>query len=162
MGGKGSGEPNAEDREFHATKIEVYQCNMCQTVTRYPRYNHPVKLFETRTGRCGEWANAFTAVCIALGHDARKANDWTDHVWTEVYIDEYKRWVHLDSCEPLFDQPLTYEKGWGKQLTYIISVSTKEFVDVSLRYVLDPMMNRMRRDKVNEKWLANFLTTKRE
>lgn len=162
MGGRGTAQPNAEDREYHASQIEVYDCRKCGSTTRFPRYNHPIKLFDTRTGRCGEWANAFTAVCIALGHDARKANDWTDHVWTEVYIEEWQRWVHLDSCEPLFDVPLTYEEGWGKKLNYVIAISSKEMVDVSTRYVIDPIVNRIRRDMVNEQWLAETLRKKRE
>ena len=81
-------EPNAEDREFHATRVEGYKCSIHGNLLRFPRYNHPVKLFETRTGRCGEWANAFTAICKALGHDTRIVLDWTDHVWTEVYVEE--------------------------------------------------------------------------
>jgi hypothetical protein len=28
--------------------------------------------------------------------------------------------------------------------------------------VIDPMMNRMRRDKVNETWLADLIKTRRE
>lgn len=153
--------PSEEDRENHATRIESYRCLDCMVLTRFPRYNNPVKLFETRTGRCGEWANAFTALCVALGHEARLVHDWTDHLWTEVFVYEYNRWVHLDSCEPLFDLPLTYEKGWGKQLTYVVAISAQEVVDVTRRYVVDPLLNRMRRRKVNEEWLDNFLTTTR-
>mmetsp|Transcript_16399 Transcript_16399/g.27785 ORF Transcript_16399/g.27785 Transcript_16399/m.27785 type:complete len:383 (+) Transcript_16399:126-1274(+) len=158
----GSDTPNAEDREYHASQVEKYLCKNCKTTVRFPRYNHPMKLFETRTGRCGEWANAFTCLCIALGHDARKVLDWTDHVWTEVYLAQWERWVHIDACEPLFDKPLTYEKGWGKELTYCIAFSSKEMVDVSKRYVVDPVLNRMRRDRVNEKWLADTLQQRRE
>ena len=106
--------PNNEDREYGASRVEGYKCLDCKIITRFPRYNSAIKLFETRTGRCGEWANAFTALCVAMGYEARLALDWTDHVWTEVYIEKWQRWVHCDSCEPLFDKPLTYEKGWGK------------------------------------------------
>ena len=70
----------------------------------------------------------------------------------------------MDSCEPggVFDTPLTYEKGWGKQLTYLIAQNRDQIVDVSVKYVLDPIMNKMRRDLVNEEWLSNTISAKRE
>ena len=71
--------------------VEVYQCQSgCGAVTRFPRYNHPRKLLESRQGRCGEWANCFTLCCIAMGYDARHVNDYTDHVWTEVWSEHHK------------------------------------------------------------------------
>ncbi len=83
----GGAEPTAVERsEGHASRCELYNCLRCNIQVRFPRYNHPMKLIETRTGRCGEWANAFTALCRALGHEARLVMDWTDHVWTECYI----------------------------------------------------------------------------
>ena len=109
-----SGEPTEEDLKWGASRVEHYKCSKCSQVERFARYNNPLKLFETKTGRCGEWANAFTCLCVTLGHEARLVLDWTDHVWTEVYIDSEKRWVHLDSGENYWDAPLTYEKGWSK------------------------------------------------
>lgn len=124
---------------------------------RFPRYNHPLKLLETRTGRCGEWANCFTAVCRAMGHEARFVVDWTDHVWTECYIEETGRWTHMDSCENAYDTPLIYEGGWGKKLSYVIGVSKDEILDVTPRYVVNKMMNRMRRTLYPEQWLQQVL-----
>jgi len=132
----------------------------CQTTVRFPRYNNPKKLLESRTGRCGEWANCFTAMCRALGHDTRFVTDWTDHVWTECYIEETGKWTHLDPCENTFDNPLMYESGWGKKLTYIIAISKDEWVDVTPRYTKNRMMNKMRRKSVNEQWLASLLETR--
>ena len=147
-------DPTATERsEGHAGRVELYNCGRCNLSIRFPRYNHPLKLMETRTGRCGEWANAFTALCRALGHEARLALDWTDHVWTECFINSTQRWTHLDSCENAFDTPLIYEGGWGKKLTYVIAFSKDEVVDVTRRYVLNKMMNRMRRTLVPESWL---------
>lgn len=68
----------------------------------------------------------------------------------------------MDSCEPIFDAPLTYEKGWGKQLTYCIATSPQEVVDVTKRYVMSHSMNKMRRELVNENWLAQLLEQRRE
>ena len=106
--------PNEEELKYRASRVEVYKCKICSLDVRYPRFNHPVKLYETRRGRCGEWANAFTSICVALGHTSRMILDWTDHVWTEIWVPELDRWVHMDSCENSFDQPLLYEDGWGK------------------------------------------------
>ena len=154
--------PTPEDIEYQAFMVESYRCKDCLQIERFPRYNHPIKLYETQRGRCGEWANAFTGICVALNLQAREVHDWTDHVWTEIYIDEYQRWVHMDPCENSFDQPLLYEDGWGKKLTYCISVSNHEVVDVTKRYVIDPYHNKIRRTKLNEEWLDQFLKTKRE
>jgi peptide-N4-(N-acetyl-beta-glucosaminyl)asparagine amidase len=129
---------------------------------RFPRYNNPMKLIETRTGRCGEWANCFTALCRALGHNTRFIIDWTDHVWTECYIEETGRWTHMDSCENAFDTPLMYESGWGKKLNYVIAISIEEWVDVTPRYTLNKMMTRMRRTIVPEDWLDQIIKVQRE
>ncbi|CAI5509864.1 unnamed protein product [Closterium sp. Naga37s-1] len=80
------------------------RCKQCSTVARLVRYNDPAKLPDTREGRCGEWANAFTLCCRALGYDARQAVDWTDHVWTECYSHAKQR--------------------WGKKLTYVFGVGS--------------------------------------
>jgi peptide-N4-(N-acetyl-beta-glucosaminyl)asparagine amidase len=93
---------------------------VCQKNTRFPRYNHPGKLLETRGGRCGEWANCFCLCLRALEFDARYILDWTDHVWAEVYSNSQKRWQHADPCENILDKPLIYEHGWGKKLSYVI------------------------------------------
>lgn len=112
---------------------------------------------ESRNGRCGEWANCFTSLCIALGHESRYVLDWTDHVWTECFITAEQRWVHLDPCENAYDTPKVYERGWGKKLTYIIAFSNFEVIDVTKRYVLSRTMNRMRRELVPELWLDDFI-----
>jgi peptide-N4-(N-acetyl-beta-glucosaminyl)asparagine amidase len=121
-----------------------------------------MKLLETRTGRCGEWANCFTAVCRAVGFEARFVVDWTDHVWTEVYMEETGLWTHVDSCEEAVDTPLMYEGGWGKKLSYVVAVSKDEVLDATPRYVLNKIANRMRRTLYPEQWLAQFLKTRRE
>ena len=143
--------------EGMALRVEAYMCSGCNLPLRYPRYNKVTKLLETRYGRCGEWANCFTAIAKSLSNEVRYVHDWTDHVWTEVYIDSEQRWVHMDPCENAYDAPKMYERGWGKKLTYCIAVSSKEVVDVTPRYVLSPIANKMRRTIVPEEWLAHML-----
>ena len=123
-----------EERRGQASRVELYRCTTCSGETRFPRYNHPAKLLETRTGRCGEWANCFTLCCRAMGFEARYVLDVTDHVWTEVYSEHYHGWIHCDACENQMNLPLTYERGWGKELSYIFAFSKDEVVDV-MRYV---------------------------
>ena len=36
-------------------KTGFFRCSTCMHKTRFPRYNHPEKLLETKKGRCGEW-----------------------------------------------------------------------------------------------------------
>jgi len=154
---EGMGEPTAEERAHDAGRVETYRCPLCQAVTRFPRYNDARKLLETRTGRCGEWANAFTLICRALGYDARWCLDWTDHVWTEVWSVSQSRWLHCDSCEDVCDKPLLYDKGWGKRLTYVVAFGKDEAVDVTRRYVADYAQCLGRRTECDEGWLAATL-----
>lgn len=49
---------------------EVYECNSCHQLTRFPRYNNPRTLLTERRGRCGEFANCFTLICRAMGFEA--------------------------------------------------------------------------------------------
>lgn len=150
--------PNTpEERSGEAGRVEVYQCPACGSLTRFPRYNSPVKLLDSRTGRCGEWANCFTLCCRAMGFEARYVLDVTDHVWTEVYSEHFQRWLHCDSCEDQLDCPLTYEVGWGKQLSYIFSVSHEEIVDSARRYTQNWDEMRSRRQEVNEQWLSTTI-----
>lgn len=79
--------------------------------------------------------------------------DWTDHVWTEAYITAENRWVHMDSCENAYDAPKMYEKGWGKKLTYVVSLNSEEAIDTTQRYIVNKIANRMRRTEVPEQWL---------
>ena len=150
--------PSQEHLEWGASRVEGFQCNMCTKITPFPRYNHPEKLLETRTGRCGEWANCFTLMCKAVGFEARHVMDWTDHVWNEVYIASWDRWVHCDSCENVYDRPLMYEKGWNKKLSLIVAATSEELVDVTFRYTSNKSSVMEARSKMfKEDWLRDCL-----
>eukprot|EP00397_Hematodinium_sp_SG-2012_P010164 GEMP01010272.1.p1 GENE.GEMP01010272.1~~GEMP01010272.1.p1 ORF type:complete len:859 (+),score=185.84 GEMP01010272.1:231-2807(+) len=128
--------PSEKSEEYYwdAHRIETVACRGCGDVLRFPRYNHPLKLLESRSGRCGEWANCFTGICRALGYETRYVLDFSDHVWTECWIPSFKRWVHLDPCENAFDKPLLYSKGWGKKLTLVLALAKDHCMGVTRRY----------------------------
>nr|SVE75132.1 EOG090X06HD [Daphnia dolichocephala] len=153
MQSAGSGVPTADDLRYGAHRVEQFNCSLCGARDRFPRYNDPEKLLQTRRGRCGEWANCFTLICRALKYDARYVLDWTDHVWTEVYSEKLKRWLHCDSCEAVCDKPLLYDVGWGKKLSYVIAFSKDEVQDVTWRYTRNHKEVIIRRNLVSEEWL---------
>ncbi|XP_008831363.1 peptide-N(4)-(N-acetyl-beta-glucosaminyl)asparagine amidase [Nannospalax galili] len=149
--------PNDAELKWGASNVEDHYCDACQLSNRFPRYNNPEKLLETRCGRCGEWANCFTLCCRALGFEARYVWDYTDHVWTEVYSPSQQRWLHCDACEDVCDKPLLYEIGWGKKLSYIIAFSKDEVVDVTWRYSCKHDEVISRRTKVKEELLRETI-----
>jgi hypothetical protein len=155
----GRAEPVGEEKGNLAFIVELYQCTFCNAITRFPRYNHPSRLLETRKGRCGEWANCFALMCRAVGYETRSVFDWTDHVWVEIFSENKKRWIHCDSCEAKFDTPLLYEVGWNKKLNYALAFGTHEVVDVTRRYTRDWTGVKQRRTDVSEDWLARNITT---
>ncbi|KAJ3067660.1 peptide-N4-(N-acetyl-beta- glucosaminyl)asparagine amidase, partial [Quaeritorhiza haematococci] len=156
----GFGTPTPDEQRHGGNRVELYYCSACNTTNRFPRYNDPIKLMETRRGRCGEWANLFTLFCHTMGYEARYILDLTDHVWTEIYSEREKRWIHCDSCEgeECYDKPLTYEVGWGKKLAYVFAFGNLEIVDVTRRYTLKFDTDvKMRRTAVSDEWLAQTI-----
>jgi len=123
-----------EEKNRAASRVEMYTCQLCNNDTTFPRYNYPRALFQSRRGRCGEFANLFGTYCRAIGFDTRYVLDFTDHVWTEVWSVRQQRWLHADSCEGLIDRPSMYEQGWGKKLNYAIGATHDSVADVTKRY----------------------------
>lgn len=140
----------ASPQEFKngkASKCEIFMCELCNCTIRFARYEDAFYLIQhSRKGRCGEWAKVFTLVCQSLGYTSRMVHDWTDHVWTEVFLNG--KWFHCDSCEQSFNEPLLYESGWGKKLTYCIATSNEYIMDVTKRYTKD--ISALQRDKSME------------
>lgn len=155
---QGMGTVNPSEASHGASIVELYRCNVCLRITRFPRYNDPLKLLETRKGRCGEWANCFTLYCRAFGYESRLIMDFTDHVWTECYSALLGRWMHLDPCEGIYDKPLLYEKGWKKNLTYIIALAKDGVYDVTKRYTRKWHEVLSRRNITSEAALNNLLS----
>ena len=134
----GGAPPTQQERDTgRAGHVELHKCKAqgCGAVTRFPRFNAPAVLLDTRRGRCGEWANAFCLVALSLGFEVRHVTDFTDHVWCEVHDEgaEGGRWRHVDPCEAALDTPLLYEKGWGKKLSFVFAAGLGGFRDVTRR-----------------------------
>jgi peptide-N4-(N-acetyl-beta-glucosaminyl)asparagine amidase len=141
------GPTTPEEIEGRASRVEVYHCPTCdEATTTFARYNSVRKLFETRRGRCGEFANLFGLYCRAVGLEVRYCSDFTDHVWVECLIDGV--WIMADACEGLIDKNAMYESGWNKSLSYIVGVTVDSVVDVTPRYTrrwFSPTLQAQRR-----------------
>ncbi|TKY61394.1 Peptide-N(4)-(N-acetyl-beta-glucosaminyl)asparagine amidase [Spatholobus suberectus] len=156
--GQGMIAPLPLEIRYGASRVELYGCTVCPKKTRFPRYNDPIKLVETREGRCGEWANCFTLYCRAFGYESRLILDFTDHVWTECFSQFLGRWMHLDPCEGIYDKPLLYEKGWGKKLNYVVAIAKDGVYDVTKRYTRKWHEVLSRRTMLTEPSLSSVLS----
>ena len=93
------------------------------------------------------------STCLHARAQARWVLDVTDHVWTEVWVPAWGRYVHADPCENVLDAPLMYEAGWGKKLSYIFAFGSGGAADVAPRYSTDWQACLERRTDVKEGWL---------
>ena len=100
------------------------------------RHNDPMGIIAYGKGRCGEFSILFTALCLAHNYRARLILDMSDHVWTEVWNNKQKRWVHVDPSQKKIDDPLMYERDWKKNLKEIYAFENDNIENVTKRYKL--------------------------
>lgn len=98
------------------------------------RHNDPLEIIGYGKGRCGEFSILFTALCLAHNYRARLILDMSDHVWTEVWDSEHKRWVHVDPSRRKIDDPLMYERKWKKNLEEVYAFEKGRVENVTKRY----------------------------
>jgi hypothetical protein len=98
------------------------------------RHNDPLEIIAYGKGRCGEFSILFTALCLAHDYRARIILDLSDHVWTEVWDDEQKRWIHVDPSEKRIDDPKMYERDWKKNLKGVYALENGNIENVTENY----------------------------
>jgi hypothetical protein len=98
------------------------------------RHNDPREILAYGRGRCGEFSILFTSLCLAHGYRARLILDITDHVWTEIWDNRQKKWIHVDPSEKRIDDPFMYERDWKKNLREIYAFENGTMENVTPRY----------------------------
>jgi len=79
-----------------AKRTEVYQCEKCLKLIRFPRYYNPAKISQIKTGRCSEYANLFGSILRALDYDVRFVDNYEDHVWNEYWSEFHQRVIFIN------------------------------------------------------------------
>ena len=100
------------------------------------RHDDPMEILAYGKGKCGEFSILFTALCLAHNYRARLILDMSDHVWTEVWNEKERRWVHVDPSEKRIDDPEMYERDWKKNLKKIYAFENGGMENVTRRYKL--------------------------
>jgi len=98
------------------------------------RHEDPLEILAYGKGRCGEFSILFSALCLAHDYRARLILDMSDHVWTEVWDNRQKRWVHVDPSEKKIDDPKMYERDWKKNLKEVYALENGHVENVTARY----------------------------
>ena len=98
------------------------------------RHNDPLEILAYGKGRCSEFSVLFTALCLAHNYRARLILDMSDHVWTEVWDNRQKRWVHVDPSQKKIDDPKMYERDWKKNLKEVYALENGHVENVTKTY----------------------------
>jgi len=71
---------------------------------KYKVKSGAIEAYETRTGVCFDYSCLFTAFCIEnnimvriVTGEGYSGVKWVNHAWNQVYIEEEKRWINVDT-----------------------------------------------------------------
>jgi len=92
----------------------------------------PIEIYDLHYGSCGVHSVLTNALGRAVFIPTRLANNWgEDHVWNEFYDDvENGTWHHWDITGPNIDDPESYERDWGKDISTVWSIRGDDYVYV--------------------------------